>query len=93
MIRNLSMVLFIGLGACVSHDAPGTRPADMSARAHVQECRNHEQTAQAQDKRAKELDGARGTYTAEYAGVHEREVAKRHGQAAKAVDPGAPDCP
>lgn len=93
MIRNTSIALLIALGACVSYDAPGTRPADMSAQAHVQECRNHERLAQAQNKRAKELDGAKGTYTAQQASLHERDVAKQHEQAAKAVDPNAPDCP
>ena len=93
MFRNLSIVVFLGLGACVSREAPGTRPADMSALGHVQECRNHQQLAQAEDKRVQERDKARGTYTPPYAGEREREVARQHEQAAKAVDPGAPACP
>lgn len=93
MIRDISIVFSLGLGACVSHDAPGTRPADMSAQGHVQACQNKEKLAQAQEQRAQEVDRARDTRTPQYGGVHEREIAKQHGRAAKAVDPNAPDCP
>lgn len=41
MIRHLSIILSLGLGACVSTSASGTRPADMDAQAHVQACRSH----------------------------------------------------
>ncbi len=33
MIRSISIVLFLGIGACCVDRAPGTRPADMSAQA------------------------------------------------------------
>lgn len=93
MIRSISIVLFLGVGACTAQQAPGTRPADMTAQAHVQECRNHARIAQAQDQRIKDLDRSRGTYTPTYAGEREREVARQHEQAAKAIDPNAPECP
>lgn len=93
MIRTLSIVLFLGLGSCTAAQAPGTRPADMTAQAHAQACTNHRQLADAQDQRIRDLDRSRGTYTPPYAGAHEREVARQHGQAAKAVDASAPECP
>lgn len=93
MIRTLSIVLFLGLGSCTAAQAPGTRPADMTAQAHTQECKNHKQLADAQDQYIRDIDRSRGTYTPPYAGEREREIARQHGQAAKAVDPNAPECP
>lgn len=90
MIRNLSIVLCLGLGACVSTPAPGTRPADMTALAHVQACRNHEQRAKALEA-AERFNSSEG-YN-DNASTHEYDVAKQHGRAAKALDPNAPDCP
>ena len=96
-MRTLSLIVSLGLGtgACVSQPAPGTRPSDMTAQAHVQECRKHAQIADAQDQRYRDVDRARGTVTVitPTVGAPERNVAKQHGQAAKAVDPNAPDCP
>ena len=97
LIRTLSLIVSLGLGtgACVSQPAPGTRPSDMTAQAHVQECRKHTQIADAQDQRSRDGDRARGIVTAvpPTVGTPERHVATQHGQAAKAVDPNAPDCP
>lgn len=97
MLRTLSIIVLLGLGtgACVSQPAPGTRPSDMTAQAHVQECRKHARTAEVQDQRSLDGDRARGivTFTKPSVGAPERHVATQHGQAAKAVDPNAPDCP
>lgn len=93
MMRTLSIVLFLSVGSCTAAQAPGTRPADMTAQAHAQACAKHRQLADAQDQHVKDVDRSRGTYTPPYAGVREREVARQHGQAAKAVDPSAPECP
>lgn len=90
MIRNLSIILSLALGSCVSTPAPGTRPADMTALGHVQACQSHKQRAEDIDaaERFNASEGSTGTE-----GVHEYDVAKQHGRAAKAVDPKAPDCP
>jgi hypothetical protein len=97
MIRTISLIVSLGLGmgACVSQPAPGTRPSDMTAQAHVQECRKHAKIADAQDQRYKEGDRARGivTLATPTVGAPERHVASQHEQAAKALDPNAPDCP
>jgi hypothetical protein len=90
MIRCLCIVLCLGVGACLSTAAPGTRPGDMTALGHLQACRSHEQ-------RAKELEIAERFRTNEgYSdseSTYEHDVAKQHGRAAKVVDPGAPECP
>lgn len=93
MIRTMSIVLSVGLGACVSQPAPGTRPADMTAESHVQQCRNHERVAEAQDQAVEDRDRSLGTHTPAYAGEREREIARQHEKAARAVDPKAPECP
>ncbi len=93
MIRSVSIVLFLGVHACTVEQAPGTRPGDMSAQAHIDECKNHLAIAQKQDQRAKYMYRVRGVVTAANAGEREREIAKQHGQAAKALDPNAPACP
>lgn len=90
MIRNFSIILSLGLGACVSTPAPGTRPADMTAQAHFQACRSHEQRAEALET-AEQFNMSEG-YN-DNASTYERDVAKQHGRAAKAVDPNAPACP
>jgi hypothetical protein len=90
MIRNLSIILSLGLGACVSAPAPGTRPADMTAQAHVQACRSHEQRAEALET-AERYNTNEGYSDAESRA--EFDVAKQHGRAAKAADPNAPVCP
>ena len=94
MIRSLCIVLSLclglGLGACISTAAPGARPGDMTALAHLQACRSHEQ-------RAKELEYAERFQTNEgYSDSESRyeyDVAKQHGTAAKIVDPNSPACP
>lgn len=91
MLRPISILLF--LGACTVDQAPGTRPADMSAQAHVEECRKHLAIAQDQEQRARYMARVRGVVTAAHAGDREREIAKQHGQAARARDPSAPTCP
>jgi hypothetical protein len=93
MIRSVSIVLFLAIGACTVEQAPGTRPTDMSAQAHVDECKKHLAIAQEQEQRARYMAHVRGYVTAAHAGDHEREIARQHGQAAKAVDPTRPACP
>ena len=93
MIRSISTVLSLGIGACMSRQAPGTRPGDMSAQAHIEECRRYARLADAKDERGREIDEARDTVTPPYLGYEDRETAKQHGRAAKQVDPNAPDCP
>lgn len=93
MIRSISIVLSLGVGACTVEQAPGTRPTDMSAQAHVAECRKHLAIAQEQHQRASYMARVRGYVSAGYAGEREREIARQHGQAARAVDPDAPACP
>lgn len=94
MLRTvIAMALSVWLLACISHDAPGTKPAEMSAAEHLAECRRHESLAEAYDQRARELRGGKGTYTAQYTADHERRVAKQHGDAARTVDPSMNACP
>jgi hypothetical protein len=93
MIRSISIILSLGVGACTVEQAPGTRPTDMSVQAHVDECKKHLAIAQEQAQRARYMARVRGTISAAYAGEREREIAKQHGQAAKALDPMAPACP
>lgn len=92
MLRSLSIVLFMGLGACVSSPAPGTRPADMSAQAHLQECWKHEQRAK-ELQRTEARDTSEGSTEWRYTSTAERDVARQHGRAARAVDPNASGCP
>jgi hypothetical protein len=93
MIRSISIVLSLAVGACTVEQAPGTRPADMSIQAHVDECKKHLAIAQEQAQRAQYMVRVRGTLTAANAGEREREIARQHGQAARALDPDAPACP
>ncbi len=91
MIRNSLRILSLGLSACISTAAPGTRPGDMTALGHVQACRSHE--AHAQELEVSErlnLSDGPVDYTDS---KREHDVAKQHGRAAKAVDANAPDCP
>jgi hypothetical protein len=93
MIRNIWITLSLGLGACTTNQAPGTRPIDMSAQAHLQECKKHLAIAQEQYQRAGYMARVRGYITAAHAGDREEDIAKQHGQAAKALDPTASSCP
>jgi hypothetical protein len=93
MIRGISIALSLGVSACTVEPAPGTRPTDMSARAHVEECRKHLANAEEQHQRAGYMARVRGVVSAAHAGDREREIARQHGQAARAVDPTAPACP
>jgi hypothetical protein len=93
MIRSIAIVLSLGLGACAIEQAPGTRPTDMSVQAHVDECKKHLAIAEEQAQRARYMVRVRGTITAANAGEREREIARQHGQAARALDPNAPACP
>lgn len=96
MIRNLALVLSVGLGGCLFSPARGTRPADMTAQGHLQACRNHEQSARAAEKRAVETPGGEGNdgaFRDQYIASLDRDAAVRHGAAAKAVDPNAGQCP
>jgi hypothetical protein len=92
MVR-IWIALSLGLGACTAERAPGTRPLDMSAQAHVEECKKHLAIAQEQYQRARYMARVRGYITAAHAGDREQEIAEQHGQAAKARDPKAPACP
>lgn len=92
MFRNLSIILFMGLGACVSRPAPGTRPADMTAQAHLTECRNHQQRAE-ELRRAEARDTTEGSTEWQYTSMAERDIAVQHGRAARAIDPTGPRCP
>jgi len=93
MIRTTSIALSLAVGACAVEQAPGTRPTDMSAQAHVEECKRHLAIAQEQHQRATYMARVRGVITAAYAGEREREIAREHGQAARDLDPAAPACP
>lgn len=93
MIRIIWITLSLGVGACTADQAPGTRPIDMSAQAHVQECKKHLAIAQDQYQRARYMAQVRGYITAAHAGDREQEIARQHGQAAKALDPTASSCP
>lgn len=92
MIRNLSIVLFMALGACVSSPAPRTRPLDMSAQAHLQECWKHQQRAE-ELQRIEARETTEGNTEWQYTSTAERDVAGQHGRAARSVDPNAPRCP
>jgi hypothetical protein len=93
MIRSISIVLFVGIGACGVDRAPGTRPADMSAQAHLDECKRHLAIAQDQEQRNRYMAQVRGYVSAAHAGGREREIARQHGEAARELDPHAPVCP
>ena len=93
MIRSISIALSLAVAACAAEQAPGTRPTDMSAQAHVEACRKHLAIAQEQHQRAAYMARVRGVVSAAYAGEREREIARQHGQAARALDPDASACP
>ena len=93
MIRHIGIILSLGFGACAVEQAPGTRPIDMSAQAHVDECKKHLAIAQEQYQRARYMARVRGYVTAAHAGDREQEIARQHGEAAKALDPTASSCP
>ena len=89
MFRNIWIALSLSVGACTAEQAPGTRPIDMSAQAHLEECKKHLAIAQEQYQRARYMARVRGYITAAHAGDREQEIAKQHGQAATALDPTA----
>jgi hypothetical protein len=93
IVRIVRIVLLLGIGACAAEQAPGTRPMDMSAQAHVDECKRHVVIAQQQDQGARYMAHVRGYISAAHAGDREREIARQHGQAARALDPDLPACP
>lgn len=96
MIRHIALVVSLGLGACISNPARGSRPADMTAQNHLEECRDLEQRAKEADKRAQETpsgDSSDGGFRERYVAQVTRDAAAQHGAAAKAVDPNAPRCP
>jgi len=93
IVRIVRFVLVLGVAACTAEQAPGTRPHDMSAQAHVDECRRHLAIAQQQDQGARYMAHVRGYIAAAHAGDREREIAREHGQAAEALDPKLPACP
>jgi len=96
MIRAMTLHISIVVSmsaACTVAQAPGTRPTDMSAEAHVEECRKHLAIAEDQAQRARYMAQVRGVITAAHASDREREIARQHGQAAQALDPKAPACP
>lgn len=96
MIRQIALVFSLGLGACIFNPARGSRPADMTAQGHVQECRDLEQHAKEADKRADETppgEGNDGGFRERYVAQIDRDAATQHGAAARAVDPHAPRCP
>lgn len=93
MTRIASIVVFLGASACTVEQAPGTRPSDMSAQAHLDACKKHLALAQEQDRRARYMYRVRGVVSAGHAGDRERTIAEQHGQAARAIDPAAPTCP
>src|ERR1051325_10963600 len=91
MIRSISIILSLGVNASTADQAPGTRPTDMSAQAHVAECKKHLAIAQEQYQRARYMAQVRGYITAAHAGDREQEIARQHGEQAKPLDPG-PSC-
>jgi hypothetical protein len=84
------VILYLASGACISAAAPGTRPGDMTALAHVQACRSHAERAK-QLEIAERFASNEGYSDSE--SQREYDIARQHGKAAKVVDPGAPDCP
>jgi hypothetical protein len=64
----------------------------MTASQHRQACLDHKKEAGTSAQRAKDLDGGKGTYTAETEADRHADVAKQHGDAAKTVDPQVKDC-
>ena len=88
----IALSFALGLGACATARAPGTSPGDMTAAQHRQACLDHNKQSGASAQRAKDLDGGKGTYTAETDADRHASVAKQHGDAAKAVDPQVADC-
>lgn len=98
MLRSASIVVFLGIlslgvAACIAEQALGTRPTDMSAQAHADECRKHLAIAQDREQRAWYMAHVRGYVSAAHVGDSDREIARQHGQAAKSLDPALPACP
>lgn len=77
----------LAMGACAKTKASGTAPSDMTAEQHRQACLDHKGSAAAYDRRAKDLDGGKGTNSANVAAAEQTDVANQHGAAAKQVDP------
>ncbi len=83
----IALSLTLGLVACTKTKAPGTNPNDMTASDHRKACLEHKRQAAASEQKAKDLNGGKGTYTAETEADEHADVAKQHGDAAKTVDP------
>lgn len=88
-ILFVSMIL--ATSACTKTKAPGTNPSDMTAEQHRDACIEHKKMAARDEQHAKDLDGGKGTYTAQVAAADHNDVANQHGDAAKQVDPNT-DC-
>jgi len=85
-MKSLIIVAIFGLGACATGRAPGTNPGDMSAASHRQEAAHERQVADAYRQRAHDLNGGKGTYTAEVTADEQESIAKQHEEAARQVD-------
>jgi hypothetical protein len=88
----IALSFALGLGACATTKAPGTSPGDMTAAQHHQACLDHKKQSEASAQQATNLNGGKGTYTAATEADRHADVAKQHGDAAKAVDPQVNDC-
>jgi hypothetical protein len=87
-----ALVAALSLAACTKTSAPGTNPKDMTAQGHRDACEKHKAESAAYNRRAQNLNGGRGTYTAATESAEHADVAKQHGEAAAQVDPSVNDC-
>jgi len=88
----LALASAVSLAACTKTNAPGTNPKDMTAEGHRDACEKHKSEAAAYDRRARNLNGGRGSYTAATESAEHADVARQHGEAAAQVDPNVNDC-
>jgi hypothetical protein len=87
----LITIFAIALGACATGKAAGTSPADMTVEQHLHAAVTEERIAAAYRKRAMDLHGGKGTYSAEVAADEHDAIAKQHRSAAAHVDPSVID--
>lgn len=82
MLKMMLLGLTLAVGACAT---TGTKPADMTAAQHREQCAKHRKVAADYDQRAKLDGGKEATIDQRQASEH-AVVARQHGEAAQKVD-------
>ena len=79
-------IFTLALGACAIGKAAGTNPSEMSASEHRAAGAREQAIADAYRKRASDLHGGKGTYSAEAAADEHEAFAKQHVSAGAQVE-------